>query len=123
MKQYIKYGIFIIFTALLYNGAIEAAGFSGTPTDNKTECSVSSQTSIPQQAIHNFYDLLASVSLCLEHVDNTQVPTNKSIFRRVYIYKMQQHAYAPECDRLSYLSPCPMPDANYYVYGLRKIII
>ena len=37
--------------------------------------------------------------------------------------KMQQHAYAPECDRLLNLSPHPVPDANYYVFGLRKIII
>jgi hypothetical protein len=41
----------------------------------------------------------------------------------MYIYKMQQHAYAPECDRLLNLSPHPVPDANYYVFGLRKIII
>lgn len=41
----------------------------------------------------------------------------------MYIYKMQQHAYAPECDRLLNLSPHPVPDTNYYVFGLRKIII
>lgn len=61
--------------------------------------------------------------LCIEHVDHTQVPTNKSVLLRMYIYKMQQHAYAPECDRLLNLSPHPVPDANYYVFGLRKIII
>lgn len=123
MKRCIKYGIFIILAALLHNGAIEAASFSCTSADNKTECYISSQIPTAQQAIRNFYDLLASVSLCLEHVDNSQVPTDKSTLRRIYIYKMQQHAYAPECDRLLYLSPHPMPDANYYVYGLRKIII
>lgn len=109
MKRCIKYGIFIILAALLHNGAIEAAGFSCTAADKKTECSISSQIPTAQQAIRNFYDLLASVSLCLEHVDNTQVPTSKSIFRRNYIYKMQQYAYAPECDRLLYLSPTPCP--------------
>ena len=58
-----------------------------------------------------------------QHVDHTQVPTNKNVLLRMYIYKMQQHAYAPECDRLLNLSPHPVPDANYYVFGLRKIII
>lgn len=61
--------------------------------------------------------------LCIEHVDHTQVPTNKNVLLRMYIYKMQQYAYAPECDRLLNLSPHPVPDANYYVFGLRKIII
>ena len=76
-----------------------------------------------RQAVQKFYDLFSPNSLCIEHVDHTQVPTNKSVLLRMYIYKMQQHAYAPECDRLLNLSPHPVPDANYYVFGLRKIII
>ena len=123
MKQCIKYGIIIILAALLHDGAMEAASAVYTPTGSNTTCSISSQNHTAQQAIHNFYDLLASVSICLEHVDHTQVPTDKSLFRRMYIYKMQQHAYAPECDRLLYMSPHPVPDTNYYVFGLRKIII
>lgn len=77
----------------------------------------------PNKQVQKFYDLFSPNSLCIEHVDHTQVPTNKSVLLRMYIYKMQQHAYAPECDRLLNLSPHPVPDANYYVFGLRKIII
>ena len=97
MKQCIKYCLIIIFAALLHDSATGA--------------------------VQKFYDLFSPNSLCIEHVDHTQVPTNKNVLLRMYIYKMQQHAYAPECDRLLNLSPHPVPDANYYVFGLRKIII
>ena len=109
MKQCIKYCLIIIFAALLHDSATGAADILCVPAT--------------QQAVQKFYDLFSPNSLCIEHVDHTQVPTNKSVLLRMYIYKMQQHAYAPECDRLLNLSPHPVPDANYYVFGLRKIII
>ena len=66
----------------------------------QAECCTLSQAPTTQQAVQKFYDLFSPNSLCIEHVDHTQVPTNKNVLLRMYIYKMQQHAYAPECDRL-----------------------
>lgn len=123
MKQCIKYCMIVILAALLHNGAVKAATFLCTPSRGKTECCILSQAPNAQQAIQYFYHHFSSSSFCLEHVDNAQVPNNKSILLRMFIYKMQQCAHAPECDRLSYFSPHPMPDANYYVFGLRKIIV
>ena len=101
----------------------ECCTLSQAPTTQQAECCTLSQAPTTQQAVQKFYDLFSPNSLCIEHVDHTQVPTNKNVLLRMYIYKMQQHAYAPECDRLLNLSPHPVPDANYYVFGLRKIII
>lgn len=123
MKQCIKYSIIVVLAALLHNSATKAADLLCTPPCNRTERCILSQATTAQQAIRNFYDLYSSTSLCIEHVDHTQVPSNKSTLLRMFIYMMRQQAHAPECDRLPYLSPHPVPDANYYVYGLRKIIV
>ena len=123
MKQCIKYCLIIIFAALLHDSATGAADILCVPATRQAECCTLSQAPTTQQAVQKFYDLFSPNSLCIEHVDHTQVPTNKSVLLRMYIYKMQQHAYAPECERLLNLSPHPVPDANYYVFGLRKIII
>lgn len=123
MKQCIKYCLIIIFAALLHDSATGAVDILCVPATRQAECCTLSQAPTTQQAVQKFYDLFSPNSLCIEHVDHTQVPTNKNVLLRMYIYKMQQHAYAPECDRLLNLSPHPVPDANYYVFGLRKIII
>lgn len=123
MKQCFKYSLIILLAALLHNDAMKAAELLCTPAHNRTECCILSQAPSPQQAIRNIYDLYSSTSLCIEHVDHSQVPSNKSVLLRIFAYMMQQHAQAPECDRLPYLSPHPVPDANYYVFGLRKIIV
>ena len=108
MKQCIKYCLIIIFAALLHDSATGAADILCVPATRQAECCTLSQAPTTQQAVQKFYDLFSPNSLCIEHVDHTQVPTNKSV---------------PECDRLLNLSPHPVPDANYYVFGLRKIII
>ncbi|EGF56926.1 hypothetical protein [Bacteroides fluxus] len=123
MKQCIKLSIIIILAALLHNGATKAADFLCTPASNPTECCFLSQAPATQQAVQNFYDHFYTVSLYMEHVDSTQVPGNKSILLRTNLFRMQLHAHSPECDRLLYLSPHPVPDTNYYIFGLRKIII
>lgn len=119
MKQCIKYSIIIIFATLLHSSAIAATDFLCTPVDNQTECCILSQAPTPKQAVQNFYDHFSVVTLCIEH----QVPGNKSILLRAYLYRMQQYAHSPKCDRLLYLPPHPVPDTNYYIFGLRKIII
>lgn len=113
----------IILAALLHNSATKAADLLCAPARSRTECCILSQAPTHRENIQNFYDLYSSSSICIEYVDHMQVPSNKSVLRRLFIYKMQQHAQAPECDRLLYLSPHPVPDANYYVFGLRKIIV
>ncbi len=123
MKQGIKYCLIIIFAVLLHYSATRPADILCVPTIQQVECCTLSQAPTTQQTVQKFYNLFSPNSLCIEHVDHTQVPTNKSVLLRMFIYKMQQHAYAPECDRLLNLSPHPVPDANYYVFGLRKIII
>ena len=100
MKQCIKYCLIIIFAALLHDSATGAADILCVPATRQAECCTLSQAPTTQQAVQKFYDLFSPNSLCIEHVDHTQVPTNKSVLLRMYIYKMQQHAYAPECDRL-----------------------
>lgn len=122
MKKCIKYSIIVILAALLHNNVI-AADFLCTPVSNKIEKCILSQAPTSQQAVQNFYHHFSTLSLCIEHVDSVQVPGNKIILLRTHVYKMQQHAYSPECDRLLHLSPHPVPDANYYIIGLRKIII
>ena len=107
----------------MHDSATGAADILCVPATRQAECCTLSQAPTTQQAVQKFYDLFSPNSLCIEHVDHTQVPPNKSVLLRMYIYKMQQHAYAPEFDRLLNLSPHPVPDANYYVFGLRKIII
>lgn len=123
MKQCIKYSIIILLTALLHNSAIDAADFSCIPTSNQTENCILSQAPNAKQIVHNFYNHFLTASLCIEHVDSTHVPGNKMILLRMNVYKMQQQADSPECDRLLYFTFHPVPDANYYIIGLRKIII
>lgn len=123
MKQCIKYSILVILTALLHSSVINAAELLCTSTSKQTENCILSQAPSPQQAVKHLYFHYATVSLCMEHVDSAQVPGNKIILLRANVYKMQQHAMSPECDRLQYLSPHPVPDTNYYIFGLRKIII
>lgn len=113
----------ILLTALLHNSAIDAADFLCFPAGNQTENCILSQAPNEKQVAHNFYNHFLTTSLCIEHVDSTHVPGNKIILLRMNMYKMQQQADSPECDRLSYLTPHPVPDANYYIFGLRKIII
>lgn len=113
----------ILLTALLHNSAIDAADFLCFPAGNQTENCILSQAPNEKQVAHNFYNHFLTTSLCIEHVDSTHVPGNKIILLRMNVYKMQQQADSPECDRLSYLTPHPVPDANYYIFGLRKIII
>lgn len=122
MKQCIKYSIIVILAALLHNNVI-AADFLCTPVSSKTENCILSQAPTSKQAVQNFYYHFCAFSLCMEHADSVQVPGNKIVLLRTHVYKMQQHAHSPECDRLLYLSPHPVPDANYYIIGLRKIII
>lgn len=123
MKQCIKFTIITLLTVLLHKSAIDAADFLCTPTSNQTENCILSQTPSAKQVVHNFYNHFLTASLCIEHVDNTHVPGNKMILLRTNMYKMQQQADSPECDRLLYLPPHPVPDANYYIIGLRRIII
>lgn len=122
MKQCIKYSIIVILAALLHNN-VTAADFLCTSVSNQTEKCILSQAPTSKQAVQNFYYHFSTFSLCMEHSDSVQVPGNKIILLRANVYKMQQPAYSPECDRLLYLSPHPVPDANYYIIGLRKIII
>ncbi|MCD8182184.1 MAG: hypothetical protein LUE99_02855 [Bacteroides sp.] len=112
-----------ILAALLHNNAIEAADVLCTPVSSRTGDCILSQEPNSHYTIHNLYDFLSSFSQCIEHTDNTQIPSNKNVYLRMHIYKLQQRAHAPECDRLPYLSPCPAPDGDYYVFGLRKIIV
>lgn len=124
MKKCIKYCVIAILAALLHVGAMKAAAILCTPVRGRIECCFLTQApTATQQAVCNFYNHLPSPSICLEHVDNSQVPGSKTSLLRFYIYKMRQSARAPECDRLSYLSAHPVPDPYYYVIGLRKIII
>lgn len=123
MKQCIKYCMVAILAVLLYNGATEAAPSLCTTANESTEGFVFQSGTDTRQSIRNFYEHLSTVSLCMEHIDNTQVPGNKSILIRKNLFREYLRAGAPECDRLSYLSSHPVPDPNYYVIGLRKIII
>lgn len=123
MKQCIKIGIIVILAALVHNGALQAADVLCIPTSPKTECCLLSQAPTAQQTIQNFYHYFLTVSLCLEYVDGTQVPGNKSILLPANSFKMQLAAYSSEYDRLLFLSPHPMLDTSYYVFGLRKILI
>lgn len=112
-----------ILAALLHNGAVVAADFLCTPAIAKTEHCILTQAPTTQQAIRNFYNYLSSTSSCLENVDSTQVPGNKSIFLRTDIIRLQQSLRAQDCDHLSYLYYSYIPDPHYYVFGLRKIIV
>lgn len=123
MKQCIKYCMIAILAVLLHNGAIEAANLLCTPCNGKTEDCILTQAPTAQQAIRNFYHYLSSTTSCLEHVDNMQVPGNKSYPLRVDIIRMQQSLRAQGYDRMSSPHDSPVPDAHYYVFGLRKIIV
>lgn len=124
MKQCIKYCMVAILAVLLHAGAMKAAAFLCTPAPGKVECCFLQQApGNSRQAVCNSFNHLPSPVFCLEHVDNTQVPGSKSFLIRFCIYKMRQSARAPQCDRLSYFSPHPVPDLFYYVFGLRKIIV
>lgn len=123
MKQCIRYCIIVLLAALLHNGAVEAADFLCIPASVKTEHCILTQAPTTQQAIRNFYNYLSSTTSCLEHVDITQVPGNKSILLRTDIIRLQQSLRAQDCDHLSYLYYSYVPDPHYYVFGLRKIIV
>lgn len=85
MKQCIKYCLIIIFAALLHDSATGAADILCVPATRQAECCTLSQAPTTQQAVQKFYDLFSPNSLCIEHVDHTQVPTNKSVLLRMYI--------------------------------------
>lgn len=77
MKQCIKYCLIIIFAALLHDSATGAVDILCVPATRQAECCTLSQAPTTQQAVQKFYDLFSPNSLCIEHVDHTQVPTNK----------------------------------------------
>ncbi len=79
----------------MHDSATGAVDILCVPATRQAECCTLSQAPTTQQAVQKFYDLFSPNSLCIEHVDHTQVPTNKNVLLRMYIYKMQQHAYAP----------------------------
>ena len=77
MKQCIKYCLIIIFAALLHDsatGAVDIFVRSCHPTSRMLHAVTSSYhpTSSPE-----VLRLFSPNSLCIEHVDHTQVPTNK----------------------------------------------
>lgn len=123
MKQYIKLSIIVIFAVLWHSNAIKAANSLYASSDTPSECNILSHPPVTQQDFQNIYNYFHALFFCVEHAGDTQVPGNKNILLPISLFKMQQQAYAPECDRLLYLSPHPVPDANYYIFGLRKIII
>ena len=112
-----------ILAVLLHNGAIEAADLLCTPVNCKAESCVLTQAPTAQQAIQNYYNHISSTASCLEHVDNLQVPSNKSSMLRAGIIRMQQMLRAQSYDRIPDLHHTPVPDLHYYVFGLRKIIV
>lgn len=77
MKQCIKYCLIIIFAALLHDSATGAADILCVPATRQAECCTLSQAPTTQQAVQKFYDLFSPNSLCIEHVDHTQVRTNQ----------------------------------------------
>ena len=112
-----------ILAVLLHNGAIEAADLLCTPVDHQTESCTLTQAPTTRQAVQNYYQHSSSTASCLEHVDNMQVPSNKSSMLRASIIRMQQMLRAQRYDRIPALHHTPVPDLHYYVFGLRKIIV
>lgn len=123
MKQRMKFGIILILAALLYCDATEAADFLHTPAGEKTERPSLSQAPTARQTAWNFYTHLFTESLCIDQVESIQVPGNKSLLSYAKLPRMELQAYSPEYDSLLYSSSPPVPDPNYYIFGLRKIII
>ena len=72
----------------MHDSATGAADILCVPATRQAECCTLSQAPTTQQAVQKFYDLFSPNSLCIEHVDHTQVPTNKNVLLRMYIYKI-----------------------------------
>lgn len=79
-----------ILAVLLHNGAIEAADLLCTPVDHQTESCTLTQAPTTRQAVQNYYQHSSSTASCLEHVDNMQVPSNKSSMLRAGIIRMHK---------------------------------
>ena len=58
------------------------------------------QAPTTRQAVQNYYQHSSSTASCLEHVDNMQVPSNKSSMLRAGIIRMQQMLRAQSYDRI-----------------------
>ena len=112
-----------ILAVLLHNGAIEAADLLCTPVDHQTESCTLTQAPTTRQAVQNYYQHSSSTASCLEHVDNMQVPSNKSSMLRAGIIRMQQLLRAQSYDRMPNVHCLTVPGPHYYIIGLRKIII
>lgn len=125
MKQCLKLCMIVILAVSLHTIAAETASVSCTPatTQAAASCFLPQDTAtVTQQSIRNSF--LSVVTLCMEHADSIQISSEKSFLPRPDLSGTQLHAYPPECSRrLSHLSPYPVPDMSYYIFGLRKIII
>lgn len=124
MKKYIIYCMIALLATLLYNKVSEVAILSAIPTHQETEeCCILLPATTTQQSIWKICEHLSTVSVCMEHTDNPQVPGNKVILLRDSLLKMQQNACLWGGESLSYTPPSLIPDTHDYLFGLRKIII
>lgn len=122
MKQCIKYLMIILLAASLHSGVLEAASELCTKNIDYTESAFQTQTTETTHLIHHLYDYLLSLPFCADYIGQNSVPGCKSVtlpinrIRPETTHKATFHKGWSAPNALSH-------SVDYYVYGLRKIVV
>lgn len=128
MKKILKYSIFIAFAIMLHStimGAMKASEIlciSNTTTRKEVGCFIS-QERTANQLVRVFYAYYANLTCDTDHSGPSYTPTNKSIVLLLkYFNKHKLNIIFGNVSShsLSYNLADPI---NYYIYGLRKIVV
>lgn len=121
MKECIKYFMILLLVASLHSGVLEAASDLCTKRIDCTECAF--QTPIPRDhIIDHLYDYLQSLPVSMEYLSTGSVPNCKDIalptsrIRLESTDKTIHHKGVPDSAATSH-------SVEYYIYGLRKIVV
>lgn len=124
MKQYLKYSIILVFAILSHHCVTRTIDHGEISESHPTQYCFQTQTPTSQQTILNMCAMFSMTSLCIEHANSQQTPSDKHSSGRICSGNGQSHILPRQCMLLSHLPHQDIPHPlTYYVFGLRKIII
>lgn len=124
MKQFVKYGLLLIFTLILHCATMMANQEKSTatpPSYRQEKCSLLQDNPI-QNTLNHLYFFHSTQSSDLGHTDISYVPLYKSLNLLVAYFCEHKEQYSPSIESQNPFRKCLDP-INHYIYKFRKIVI
>lgn len=121
MKQCIKYLMIILLVASLHSGVLEAASDLCARKVNYPEYAFRDQTS-QESIIRHIYDHLLSLPVCIDYISTNHIPECKTITLPNSHIRFEPTNKGSIRTGYCTLTVVPHP-LEYYIYGLRKIVV